>query len=138
MDIVIWTGMNSGVSILYFTVQILLRHAIKPDNNRRMDIFDQGKIQPVECCPSESCLCQQTKQGHGYSWLREQVEQPGMVCSLCPNSFPSQNRVTSLTVPPGNSPGLVFASNHTQALLGEMLFGTGQGNAMEHPHKQNR
>jgi len=51
-------------------------------------------------------------------WLREQVAQPGMFCIICPNSVPSKNGVTCSWCLLGTAPGLVFASNHIQALLG--------------------
>lgn len=60
-------------------------------------------------------------------WLREQVTQPGMLCSWWPCSQGFLGRASVL----------VLASNCAQALLGEMLFERGQGYAMEHPHKTN-
>lgn len=67
-------------------------------------------------------------------WLREQVTQPGMVPIVCPNSLPSQNSDLAYTA--SWEQLLVFSSNHAQAFLGDKR--TGQGHAMEHPHKQNR
>ena len=61
-------------------------------------------------------------------WLREQVAQPSMVCSLHPNSLPSQNRVTLLTVPPGNSPGWSLLWTTLRLCLGKCYLR--QGKAM--------
>lgn len=108
------------------------------ENNRRIDIFGWAKSQPLESCASESCLCSQTKQGHGCSLAQRPSGTVAWFASYTQILFLPIREWPCLQFLWGTAPWLVFVSNPTEALLGETLFGTGQGDLTEHCHKQKR
>lgn len=68
VDVVIWAGMISGVSILYFTVWTLLRHAIKPENRH-----GQAKSNECSAVHLRAVYASKLNRAMAIPWVREQV-----------------------------------------------------------------